>query len=361
MYTYYSILLTTKIFIHFTSHIPMATTAFTTWSNNWMAGILDGTPISAISIPGTHDSCARFEYELVRTRCQWFSVTQQLNRGIRFLDIRCRYEADSQSGRSQGIFFPIHHAATFQNIFFEEVQAQCIAFLTQNPTEFILMNIQMEYDCTNNDQGCGDQFRKKFLELTAPYQAQYWYMKNSIPKIEDCRGRIVLIRAYDPTPHATKGWGRGADAEWTDGAQGGGLEWNGFNHDGLSHNAVFRTQNGWQKWSGTDKGNEVESYIKHAPQNATNGHITLNFASYASDEGPGPNAAGMNPRLQTFLRNYRPNNHWATVLGIIPIDFTGNTGDGGDSLENLIIEHQLHQNPQATYAGLPVWLEAMYR
>ena len=78
-----------------------------------------------------------------------------------------------EAGRKQGIYFPIHHATTFQNIFFEEVQAQCIAFLTDNPTEFILMNIQQEYDCFNNAAGCSDEFREKFLELTAPYQKKY--------------------------------------------------------------------------------------------------------------------------------------------------------------------------------------------
>lgn len=327
-----------------------------TWSNNWMSGIIDGTKISEISIPGTHDSCARFEYELVKTQCQWFSIIQQLNRGIRFLDIRCRYKADDEAGRTQGIYFPVHHAATFQNIFFEEVQAQCIAFLRENPTEFILMNVQMEYD-TNNDEfwkKFGDKFRKKFLELTNPYQKNYWYLKNTIPTIKDCKGRIVLIRSYDI--NAKKGWSRGEDCEWPDGADGGGLEWNGFNIDGESDNAIFKTQNGWQAWSGTYKGAEVEKYIKAAQQNAASGFLTLNFASYASDLGPGPNAQGMNERLQKFLENFRPGNQWGTALGIIPMDFIGNTGDTGNSLENLIIEHQLYQDPNTSYAGIAQWL-----
>ena len=319
-----------------------------TWSNNWMSGITKGTKVSEISIPGTHDSCARFEYQLIKTQCQWFSIIQQLNRGIRFLDIRCRYEADAESGRTQGIYFPIHHAATFQNIFFEEVQAQCIAFLCENPTEFILMNVQMEYD------GDGDEFRKKFLELTAPYQDKYWYLKSSIPIIDDCKGRIVLIRSYDK--NANKGWSRGNDSEWPDHAHGGGLEWNGFNIDGESDNAIFKTQNGWQAWSGTKKGTEVEKYINAAQQNAAGGFLTLNFASYASDSGPGPNAQGMNERLQEFLKNYLPGNKWGTALGIIPIDFIGNTGDGGSSLENLVIEHQLHQDTNTSYSGFAPWL-----
>lgn len=42
---------------------------------------------------------------------------------------------------------------------------------------------------------------------------------------------------------------------------------------------------------------------------------------------------------------------------MIPIDFIGNTGDGQQSLENLIIEHQAHQDPACSYAGTPGWLK----
>ncbi len=331
-----------------------------TFSNNWMSAIQDGSPISEISIPGTHDSCARFEKNLIHTQCQWFSITQQLNRGIRFLDIRCKFKADDEKGCTQGIYFPIHHATTFQHIFFEEVQAQCIAFLTENPSEFILMNVQMEYE------GDGNDFREKFLELTAPYQTVYWYMKDTIPAINECRGRIVLIRAYDPnqTEKNKKGWPSGINPNdpnsfhiWPDGEHGGGLEWNGFDNDGESHNIIFNTQNGWEKWSGNpeEKGNMVEKYIKNAEQNAVDGKITLNFASYAKSHGPGPNAQGMNTRLKNFLGNYRPGGKWGIALGTIPLDFIGNTGDSNEALENLIIEHQKRQALFTLYNGIAKW------
>ena len=100
-----------------------------TWSNNWMSGIKNGTKLSEVSIPGTHESCARFGGSA--SQCQWFSITQQLNRGIRFLDVRCKYQAGGDSGRKQNIYFPIYHGVgdvvtASQNILFEEVQAQLI-------------------------------------------------------------------------------------------------------------------------------------------------------------------------------------------------------------------------------------------
>lgn len=312
--------------------------ANTTWSNNWMSGIDDNAILSEISIPGTHDSCARFN-SAPNTQTQWFSIIQLLNRGVRFLDIRCRYVANGESGRTQNIYFPIHHGSVFQNIFFEEVQAQCIAFLNENPTETIVMNIQMEYD------GNGDQFRNKFLEIIEPCKS-YWYTQSSIPTLINCRKKIVLVRAYDSA--AGKGW-----TKKTDGTFDGGLEWNGFNIDGESSNGTFSTQNGWNAWHGTEKGQEVIKYIKSAATETA--HITLNFASYASDSGPGPNAGGMNPMLQNYLQTYNPQS-WAINLGVIPIDFAGNTGDSGKSLENLIIERQAKQRPGFSYGGIAPWL-----
>lgn len=312
--------------------------ANTTWSNNWMSGIDDNARLSEISIPGTHDSCSRFN-NAPRTQTQWFSIIQLLNRGIRFLDIRCLYVADPEKGRTQNIYFPIRHGTVFQNIFLEEVQAQCIAFLIENPSETIIMNVQMEYE------GNGDQFRDKFLEITGPY-TNYWYTQSSTPTLGACRGKIVLVRAYDSA--ANKGW-----TKKSDGTFAGGLEWNGFNIDGLSSNNIFYTQNGWAAWSGTEKGEEVKKYIALAGRDSS--HITLNFSSYAKDSGPWGNAMGMNPMLQNFLQTYNPQS-WAINLGVIPIDFIGITGDTGKSLENLIIERQVKQKPGFSYGGIVPWL-----
>lgn len=315
-----------------------------------MSGIQNGVKLSEISIPGTHDSCARFGGSAYQ--CQWFSITQQLNRGVRFLDVRCRYQAGGESGRKQNIFFPIYHGTDIpesQCILFEEVQAQCIAFLSENPSEVVVMNVQMEYS------GDGDEFRKKFLELIEPYKKKHWYLGNTIPTLDNnLRGKIVLIRAYDAAKNA--GWGRGSDSEWQDGASGGGLEWNGFDDNGESSNTVFQTQNKWKSIHGSEKGDLVEKYIKNSQANAANGKLTLNFASYTGDSGIGPNADGMNKRLQGFLRNFGTDGNWGAALGIIPLDFIGNTGDTGSSLENLIIEHQLHQAADTTYNGIPLWL-----
>lgn len=60
--------------------------------DSWMGALPDKTLLSDITIPGTHDTCARSNIPFVRT--QYLSVTQQLEAGIRFLDLRCRLLAD---------------------------------------------------------------------------------------------------------------------------------------------------------------------------------------------------------------------------------------------------------------------------
>jgi 1-phosphatidylinositol phosphodiesterase len=322
--------------------IMSTNTKIRVWSNNWMAGIEDDTNIAEISIPGTHESCARFQ--LKDAQCQWFSIIRQLQNGIRFLDIRCEYETGAESGLTQHIYFPIYHGLKSQNILFEEVQAQCVAFLEANPTEFVLMNVQM-----NNEEDDPVKFGEKFLELIEPYK-EYWYTGDGtklnrdgvpvpdLPAIKDVRKHIVLIRAG--SYNVRLGW-------WLMRANqpDPGLSWTGFNTNGESSNVVFKTQNWWKNVNGTDKGLLVEKYIREAKNNAAKGKITLNFASHTDNATPGGNAQDMNNRLAVYLQSY----DFKSPVGVIAIDFTGNTGISGESLESQIIKHQSHQNPNYIY------------
>lgn len=59
-----------------------------------MGEIPDTTLVSDITVPGTHDTCARSNIPFVRT--QYLSVTKQMEAGLRFLDLRCRVHPDGQ-------------------------------------------------------------------------------------------------------------------------------------------------------------------------------------------------------------------------------------------------------------------------
>lgn len=71
-----------------TSNLTISTTA-----SKWMQDLDDNTNVSNLSIPGTHDSatyavpCNGFPK---LSQCQVMNINEQLNCGIRYLDIRIR-------------------------------------------------------------------------------------------------------------------------------------------------------------------------------------------------------------------------------------------------------------------------------
>src|SRR5687767_7668450 len=75
--------------------------------NNWLTPLDGNLPLSQFSIPGTHDSGALVEPVSGTAKCQNLSIADQLNAGVRFLDIRCRHINDA---------FAIHHGAVYQNM-----------------------------------------------------------------------------------------------------------------------------------------------------------------------------------------------------------------------------------------------------
>ena len=57
-------------------------------SSNWMERILDETKLSALSIPGTHDSATQYVSLSSIFQCQDTAIKTQLENGYRYLDIR---------------------------------------------------------------------------------------------------------------------------------------------------------------------------------------------------------------------------------------------------------------------------------
>jgi 1-phosphatidylinositol phosphodiesterase len=308
---------------------------------NWMSAIDDTMPIHQLSIPGTHESCARYGGPLYK--CQNLNITEQLERGIRFLDIRCKYYA-APWDPFPGDCLPVHHADQYQNIHLcvraedgASVQEQCVDFLTKHPSETILMNLQLE----DSDEGVsfGLAFQTsvmgavpgQFTQRVAPN----WYLGSTIPTLQEARGKIVLIRANDPdNPHF--GW---SNTDYPD----LGLEWAGFKHDDVNnYKAPFATQDLWSPPNGTKKGDLVEATLRDAVMGQKHpGWIYLNFLSYANTDIPN-SASNMNNRILKFIQEdpimrHTPRNR----LGVLAMDFCGNTGeiDNPGALENVIIAH----------------------
>jgi 1-phosphatidylinositol phosphodiesterase len=152
-------------------------------NKNWMDRIDDGTLISEMSIPGTHNSCANCSKwtGMGYVRCQSLSIYEQLMSGVRFLDIRCRHENES---------FIIYHGIFSLELNFTDVLNDCVTFLTENPSECLILCIREEEDPRNNNG-------KSFIETYVHYISQYFeyiYHSDNIPELRKIRKKIWIMQ-----------------------------------------------------------------------------------------------------------------------------------------------------------------------
>ncbi|MGQ0717186.1 MAG: phosphatidylinositol-specific phospholipase C [Pseudonocardiales bacterium] len=101
---------------------------------SWMGDIPDDTPVAKLSIPGTHNSgCVDGPVGVAQT--QNLDLPDQLNAGIRFLDIRLVHYQDNLC---------VHHDAVCMEKSYADVLTICSDFLGQHPSETILMSVDDE-------------------------------------------------------------------------------------------------------------------------------------------------------------------------------------------------------------------------
>ena len=152
---------------------------------NWMRNIPDSSLISEINIPGTHDTCARFIRLSHITQCQDKSVTEQLNMGVRFIDLRVRLQKKK--------LVLVHGVATCYEdkkkkkpLFLDSIITECRKFLSLNPEETILLSLKRD-DGPSSEEAF-DFFYKNYVKNDA-----FWYLENRIPTLGEVRGKIVLF------------------------------------------------------------------------------------------------------------------------------------------------------------------------
>ena len=102
--------------------------------NAWMADIPDEMLVTALSIPGTHDSgCIDGPMGFAQT--QNLDIPEQLNAGIRFLDIRLAHYQDD---------LLVHHDVVYMGKRYKDVLEICADFLERHSSETILMSVKDE-------------------------------------------------------------------------------------------------------------------------------------------------------------------------------------------------------------------------
>ncbi|WP_433533191.1 phosphatidylinositol-specific phospholipase C domain-containing protein [Micromonospora sp. CA-263727] len=214
-------------------------------NRNWMSRVPDDTKLSALSVPGTHDSlslcgfsggggCESFSTSVTKTQedhgYSGRTLTTQYEAGIRAIDIRVRVDKGDA-----GMSFTIHHGVYYQHANFTDVLTRTRDFLRANPSETVLLSLKAEcsgsgaftcYDADGYDTtdwrlkvfrsylegraytGDGDEY-----EPATAWRELFWAdsvtgdAKAAVPTLDQVRGKIVLLGFRGPRGGVYNGYG----------------------------------------------------------------------------------------------------------------------------------------------------------
>ena len=169
-------------------------------SSNWMS-IIDGNKLlSEINMPGTHESGTMHNNcVLGEGKCQDMMPIDILNAGGRILDLRLHYH-NAWPGKDafiirHGICHCYTDSSHTEELNFDHVLNNCISFLTGNPTETVILLIKQNSD--SHETTKFTQLMEGSLYLNNDKYKDKIYLGDSIPKLDDVRGKIVWVRRYD--------------------------------------------------------------------------------------------------------------------------------------------------------------------
>ncbi|HSC68277.1 MAG TPA: phosphatidylinositol-specific phospholipase C domain-containing protein [Cellvibrio sp.] len=314
---------------------------------NWMARLPDDYTINQLTVPGSHDTgtaaiTGRADNSVARARiCQGLSISQQLNIGIRFLDIRVNKSRN---------FEIMHEGTPTATWFWDDCLIPVMTFLNENPNETVLL-------CVKDEHGSTNEFHDDILQMLAA--APYQYIKSRVctshvpPKLGDLRGKLVLLRRYWIDPDHNKHKVDDADSGFglTDfkDANGGLYAWpdNSDTFAEVGDGNVVLQQPGntpcviqdWYNLGTRMQASKVGLIIKYldAAKNSLPHAWFINFASCTALghvwDDPRSFAVGedgINAALITYLVTRGIGRY-----GIVPMDFVGNAPE--EVLINLLI------------------------
>ena len=149
---------------------------------NWMSQLDDNVSIRNINMPGSHDTMALYSIADLAGQCQSLSLHDQLNLGVRFLDIRLKEDHDKLKAV---------HGFIDQKVSFETITKTIEEFIEKNPSEFIIMSVKEEADSSNSEIS--------FENSLKSYLNKDIYLKDTeLPnKLGDVRGKVMLLSRYE--------------------------------------------------------------------------------------------------------------------------------------------------------------------
>ncbi|EMD61539.1 hypothetical protein COCSADRAFT_28875 [Bipolaris sorokiniana ND90Pr] len=178
---------------------------------SWMSTLPDNLPLSAISIPGTHNSHTHYR-ALPSVRCQVHDIKTQLENGIRFLDIRVQPIHSTDTSKKE--LYLVHGAFPISLTgpkYLAPILQTCYNFLAAHPSETLLVSLKREGVGSATDEHLAAVLQKHYI---APNSSR-WYTENKTPYLGSVRGKLILLRRYTislPSPNSDADEKGGLDA-----------------------------------------------------------------------------------------------------------------------------------------------------
>lgn len=163
----------------------------------WMSELPDDILIGDINLPGSHDAAAINTLIVTPYACQNYSITRQLEYGIRVLDVRLKIIF-----RNGAFVFMTCHGTTGSTLRLNEYQSfqslldECRQFLGSNPSETILMILKID-DWSNVTDSNRIQALVQLEFLLRPYPT---VVHSYMPRLGGIRGKILLYNRIDNDP-----------------------------------------------------------------------------------------------------------------------------------------------------------------
>ena len=313
-------------------------------AEDWMGQLDDNAYFSQVSIPGTHDSATGegwtgFLGEMFGPSMgltQDLNIDQQLACGVRAFDLRpCVVDNE----------LVINHGILQTKAKFPETLKQLCQFVTEHPTEFIVVVMRHETDGDDNNS----QWSKMMSNCLGsddvrPLLADY---KRDLT-VGELRGKVLVLSrdtyASKPIGGFITGWGH--QANYVTGNIKGPYVISG----------TLYVQDFYEVMDNmTAKLNGIEKLLNFSTKNTVNKnykHLTVcincasGYTASASTDGIRDNAAQCNKKVVDYLADEAH----AGPTGIIFMDFAGvDTSDSyevkGADLVNTIVNNNLRYVP----------------
>ncbi len=273
--------------------LPLTATSATSKGADWMKNVDGSTPLTALSLPGSHDAGAFYSIGDVAGKCQDLSIKEQLEAGARFFDMRLQQRSNVLN---------VVHGIVDQKLSWSEVLSSFSSFLEKHESEALIVSVKKEADDTNSST----TFEEALKTSLSPY-ASIWDTSGSLPnRLDALRGKIFLISRYDDSMIGLPAYDGWLDPESDE---------SGNSFDITSSN--LHVQDHYKVGDISVKQKEFSKCVEYSQKNKD--VITLNFASCYFTSGFPPTYAGTTAKIMNpwLIENYKNQRN----LGIFICDF----------------------------------------